>query len=109
MPVAAILRVHLDALEILLHHEVDDARDGVRSVRRRRSAGQDFDVPDQWNGNLIDIWSGAWISRIRIADAEPATIDENQRAFGTEPAQVNSCYAARSAEGVLSVVEVAGI
>lgn len=40
----AVLPVYLDAFEILAHHEVDDAGQGVRSVHGRGATRQDFDV-----------------------------------------------------------------
>jgi len=48
--------VGLKPFEVLLHDEVDDARDGIGTVCRRRTAGDDFDALDEAGGNLIEIW-----------------------------------------------------
>ena len=52
------LAIKLNALEVLLHDEVDDAGDGVGTVSRGRSAGDDFDSLDQAGGDLIKIGRG---------------------------------------------------
>ena len=48
--VEAVLGVEFNALEVLLHDEVDDAADRVRSVHGGRAAGQDFDPLDHAAG-----------------------------------------------------------
>ena len=48
--VLVVLAVKLNALEVLLHDEVDDACDGVGTVSCRRSASDDFDSLDQAGG-----------------------------------------------------------
>ncbi len=50
-----ILRGQLEAFEIVLEDEVDDARDGVRTVHRRRTAGDDVDPLDKAGRDGADI------------------------------------------------------
>ena len=56
VPVLAELAVNLEPFEVFLHDEVDDARDGIGTVCRGRTAGDDFDALDEAGGNLIEIW-----------------------------------------------------
>ncbi len=77
----AVLRMQAKTVEIFLQDEVDDARDRVRPVDRRRfAAGQDIDAFDEIGWEGIDIDDRPVVDDIGRDFA--ATIDESQRTHG---------------------------
>src|SRR5690606_15257184 len=53
-----VLAVEIEAFEVVLHDEVDDAGNGVRAVGRRSAAGDDLDALDQRGGNGVGVDDG---------------------------------------------------
>jgi hypothetical protein len=100
MLIDAGLHIQLHALEVVLHDEVHDAGDGVRTVGRRGAAGQDVHPLDQLRRNLVDVGSRVRVAGVRVADAESAAIHQHQGALRAEAAQVDGGDPARRAQGV---------
>ena len=88
----AVIAVEPDSGEILVHDEVDDARDRVRAVGRRRAAGQHFDALDQRRRDEVEIGGRA----VGIARHQATAVDQHQRAGRTETAQVDGRRARRA-------------
>ena len=82
--VEAVLVVDLHAFEILLHDEVDDAGDGVRTVHSRRAAGDHVDPVDQGGRNVVEVGN----LRARVTGHQALAVDQNQGAVRTEAAKV---------------------
>ena len=61
--IGAALDVEADALEIVLHREVDDAGNGVGTVGGRRAAGQHFDAVHERDRDRVQV--GARLRRRR--------------------------------------------
>ena len=76
MVVSVAVPVELYALEMVVHDEVDDARDGIRAVDRRRAAGQHFDALDQRRRNGVDVGR----PHRRAARGNALAVDQHQRA-----------------------------
>ena len=81
----AVVAGQRDAVEVLLQHEVDDACDRVRSIDRRGTARQNVDPLDQLVGDQADVHA--------VLDAEPQPVDQRQRAFETQAAQLDTLAA----------------
>ena len=81
--VAAVLVVHAEALEVVLHEEVDDAGDRVRTVGGGGAASQHFDAADEGARNLVDVRAAGLQRR---ADRQPAAVHQHQRAHSAEVA-----------------------
>ena len=96
----AVLGVHADAFELRVHHEVDDARDGVRAVDRRSAAGQHVDAVDGESGDEVDVGD----RRARIARHQAAAVDQHEGAPRAEAAQVDR----RGAGGAVRDVRALG-
>jgi hypothetical protein len=69
--------------EIPVQHEVDDAAHGIRAVLCRGAAGDDVDVLDEGCRKYADIDGPA---AIPLHDA--GAIEQHQRAFAFEPAEI---------------------
>ncbi len=106
MIVLAQLSVDLEAFEVALHDEVDDAGDGIRSISRGGPSGDHFDTIHQSGRNLIEIGSRLRDRGVRRTDAEPATIDQHQGATGAEPAQVGGGDAARGGQTRSAIAQI---
>lgn len=80
------LRVDAEALEILLHDEVDDAGDRVRSIDRRCPTREDLDPLDQGRRDEVEV-------SLRSPEGAPRhhalAVDERQRARRTQSSQVD--------------------
>ena len=94
MLIEAILAVDFHALEIPAQNEVDDTRDGIRSVHGRGAARDHVDALDHCGWNLIQISRRIRVERVRIAVTEALAVNEYQGALGTQTAQVNGRDAA---------------
>ena len=53
--VEAIVRIKTKTFEMIVHFEVDDARDRVGAVHRGCAAGQNVDLLDEVGGNLVEV------------------------------------------------------
>src|ERR1700679_1211900 len=80
--------IDLNALEILLHDEVDDTRNRIRSVCGRRAASYDLNPIDHRHGDLVEIRGGIRIGGVRVPDPEPSSVDKYQRALRPKTAQI---------------------
>ena len=83
--VEAVLARDLHTFEVFLGDEVHDARDGVRTVHGRRTAGEHFDALDQLGRDLVEVSGRAADTAVGHA----ATVDEHQGARGAEATQVD--------------------
>ena len=79
-------------LEIVLHHEIDDARNGIRTVNGRLTARQHIDPLDQiaWNGIDVDRALAGHAANMAAA------IDEHERALRPQIAQIKQVLAGRA-------------
>ena len=77
-------RAQVDAFEVVLHADVDDTGDGVGTVGRAGTAGNDFNPLDKTlrDGVEVDVLVGRGHHRT-------ATVDENEVTVRTETAQVD--------------------
>ncbi len=83
--VELVVAFDLNALEVVVHDEVDHAGHGVRAVDGRCAAGQDFDALDQRGRDLVQVGRGvAW-----GACRQAAAVDQHQGAAGAEVTQVD--------------------
>ena len=55
MVVEAIADIETNALEVVVHLEIDDARDRIGAVHRGSAAGQNVDALDEVSGNLVEV------------------------------------------------------
>jgi len=106
MPVPADASIDLQALEVLLHDEIDDAADGVGAIGRRRAASQHFDALYQRRGNLVEVRCRLLNERVRRADAQSPAIDQHQGAVGTQTAQVGGGHATGSSQAGRAIAQV---
>ncbi|MNR01032.1 hypothetical protein D3C85_1168260 [compost metagenome] len=83
MLVEAVLSIDLDALEVLLRDEVDNAGDSVRTIDGRGAAGKNFNAFNQLTRNLVQVGGRV----VRRAVAHTATIDQHQGAVSAQVAQ----------------------
>ena len=81
----AVLGVEADAFEVLLHDEVDDAGEGVRTVHGRGAAGDHFDVVDQGGGDGVQVGD----RQGRVGGHQALAVDQHQGALRAEAAQVD--------------------
>src|SRR5262249_27847863 len=81
------------ALEVLLHDEVDNARDRIRPVRRRGAARDHLDAVNQKRRYLVEVGRGLLDDGVRRTNAQAHAIDQHQRAIGAEAPQVRSRHA----------------
>ena len=94
VPVEAVLGRDLNALEVLLHDEVDDAGDRVRAVHGRCAAGEDVDPLDHLRRDLVDVRCRG--RRRDAAIRHAPAVDQDQRPRGPEAAQVQRRRAGRA-------------
>ena len=93
--VEIIVAVELDAFEILLQDEVDDARDRVRPVDRRGAAGQHVDPLEQRRRDDADV--------LAVLRAEALAVDQDQSALEPEAAQLDALATVGVVIGLLAV------
>src|SRR6185437_8382613 len=106
VPVLADLVVDLDAFEVLLQHEVDDAGDGVRSVYGGRAAGEHVDALDQLQRDLVEVRRGGGNRGVGVALTQPASIDQHQGALRAQATEVSRLHATCGGEAAGAVAEV---
>ena len=80
----AVESADLEALEIILHHEVDDTGHRVRTIDRRCTAGHDLDARHQRGRDQVQVDHAV----LRRAD-DAAAVLQHQRAHGAQTAQVD--------------------
>ncbi len=78
------LNVEVEALEVSLEDEVDDARDGVRAVHRRRAARDHFHALDRRGWNRVDVHSHRRVDRYGSI-----AVDQNEISIGAESSQAH--------------------
>ena len=98
--IGPVLGVDLQAFEVALHDEVDDAGDGVRAIGRRGAAGQHFHPLDQLGRDLVEVGRGVGIAGVGIADPQPPAVDQDQGTLLAQTAQVGRGDAARTGQRV---------
>ncbi len=101
--VHAVLSIEPHAFELVVHDEVDDARDGIGAVYGGRAARQHFDALDQRGRYLIQVRRSGAVLR-RIARHQPAAVDQHQRALRAEIAQIDSRRTGRAVGQVAAEV-----
>ena len=74
--VEAVLAVEPDALEIIIHDEVDDTGHGVGPVDRGGAAGEDFNALDQSRRDQVEI--GRLACAVGIARRQTTAVDQRQ-------------------------------
>ncbi len=74
-----------DAFEVAIHDEVHDAGHGVRTVHRRRTAGQHLDALNERGGDLVQV--GRF--RADAARLQATAVDQHQRPGRAQAAQVD--------------------
>ena len=94
--------VEFDALEVLAHDEVHNARESVRTVGRRSAAGLNFHMVDQCGRDLVHVRN----RNDRIARRHALAVDQDQGALRAEIAKVNGRRARR---GIAREVRLTGI
>ena len=82
------VRNELDALEVIVELEIDDAGNRIRAVDGGRAAGQHIDAIDQRRGNDVDVGTVITL-RTRVAIAQSIAVDQDQGALGIEAAQIH--------------------
>ena len=81
---------------MILEHEVDDTRDGVRTIHRGVAAGDNVDAVDQVGRNGVDIDADARVQDV-AADVT-AAVDQHQRALRSQTAKIEKVKAAGAQE-----------
>ena len=84
MVVHAVVEVDLETFEVGIEDKVHNARDRVRTVHRRSTAGQHIDALDQSSGDEVDVGSRSG----RRARRHAAAVDQDQRTLWPETAKV---------------------
>jgi hypothetical protein len=102
----AELTIELDALEVLLHYEVDDASRGVGAINGGGTAGHDIDALDHCRRNLVQVGRRIRVFGVRIAGAQAPAVDQHQRSLWPEAAQVGSRHAAGAGQRIVVVAQV---
>ena len=100
MVVDAALRLEAHALEVLLHDEVDHARDGVRAVGGRGAAREHVDAVDECCGDEVEVDRGI----ARIARLHALAVDQHERTRSTQAAQVDGGGTGRAVGEVAALV-----
>ena len=83
--VAVAVPRELDAFEVVVHDEIHDPGNSVRSVDRRRTARQHVHALDQRGRNRIEVGR----PEPGVSGGQPAAVDQDQRAARPEVAQVH--------------------
>ena len=91
--------VHLEAFELLVGHEVDDARHGVRAPGGRRTAGHNVHALDQHLRHLADVNHA-----VEVAADDALTVQQHQGAQGGQAAQTKGGQADQAGGGGAGVV-----
>src|SRR4029079_11282503 len=81
--------ISLDTREVLLQDEVDDARDGVRTVNGRGTAGHHVDAVDQRGRDRVGV-----DDRVDVIGDVATAVDEHEGALRAEAAEVDGGDAA---------------
>src|SRR6516164_8546101 len=84
------------ALEVIVHDEVHDARDGIRAIGRGGTAGEHVHAIDQRHGNLVYVGCGG-VAQGRsgrcpgggVSAHQAPAVDQHQCALHTEAAQID--------------------
>src|SRR5689334_1695842 len=80
----AVLAADSDAIEIMLHDEVDHAADAVRAIDGRRAPGLNVDPLDQVRWNRVNVDGLCAGNTGDLA----ATVDQDQRPLDAQVAKV---------------------
>ena len=96
-----ITALEFNAFKIVLQNKVDRARDGVRAIHCRGTAGDDVDPVKEGGRN-----AGHIDHAIDVVGRDPLTVDQDQVTLGPQSAQVDRRHA-RGA--VVHIVPVAGL
>ena len=84
---------HFHAFEVVLHDEVDDTGDSVRTVNgRTRTGGQDVDALDQRGRDGVEVDRG----RARQARNDAAAVHQDQRTIDAQVTQVDGSDTGRT-------------
>ena len=101
----AALHVHLEAFEVVLHDEVDDARDRVSTVNSGSAAGQYLNAFDQRRRDGVDVHRlGAGRARY-VASA----VDQHQGTLGAHAAKLQYGLTGRAEDTGVVGVECGGV
>src|SRR3546814_6143448 len=76
---------HAETVEIILEDDVDHARDGVRTINRRCTAGDYFDALDQVGVDRIEVDRGA----VGGAGDAALAVDEHERAVRAATGEID--------------------
>ncbi len=87
----AALAADLEALIVAAQHEVDDARDGVRTVNGRVAARHDVDALDQVVRDRVDVHRHGVVEN--VARDVAAAVDQHQGALRAEAAKIEQVEA----------------
>ena len=98
----SVLNTYLGPAEVLAQLEVQHARDCIGTIGRGSTARNDFDIFDHRHGNGVEIHR-----TVRIRRHQAPTVHQDQRAVGTEAAQVAVRLAAGKAGRALNVPDFA--
>ena len=79
------LGVDFQPLEILLHDEVNDTGNGVRTIDRRSAAGENLDPLDQGRGDEVNVRR----DENGVAGLQALAVDQNEGAARAEAPQVD--------------------
>ena len=101
--VEAVLRIDLDALELRIHHEVDDAGDGIRTIDGRRAAGQHIDALHDRRRNEVDVGHRRGLGRVTRHQA--TAVDQHH---GTRRAKATQVDGGRTGGAVGEVGTLTG-
>ena len=88
-------QVGLDPVEIVVEHEVDDTRQRVRTIDRRRAASHDIDAGHQRVGNVIDVGRGERGGDRAVDD--PLAVEQDQSPGRTETSKADLIDTQRAA------------
>ncbi|CAN5383448.1 hypothetical protein BH10PSE4_BH10PSE4_37390 [soil metagenome] len=102
----AIVGAGLQAVEVLLGDEVDDAGDGVRTVGRRRAVLQHLDPADGRAGDDVGV-DNAGPGRGQGVDRHAPAVQQHQGALRAQAAQVDRARAFRALGATVELVGVA--
>src|SRR6202043_505618 len=102
----AVLPIDLNAFEVLLENEIDDACDGIGAIGGRRSTRHYIDPLDQRHRYLVYIGRDILIGGAGVTSAEPAPVDQHERALRTQAAQVHRREASGRRQRARRVTEV---
>src|SRR5262249_51806382 len=102
----AVLAIDLNAFEVLLEDEIDDARYGIRAIGGGRAARHDINALDQGHWYLVNVGRDILVGGAGVTGAEPPSIDQHERALGAQAAQVDRREASGCRQRARGVAEV---